>query len=151
MNKQKAYPLLMILGASILLFRTIRLLTVENGWETLAIWVITCTFIEMVIDLSCIAFSVLWFINIYPDSKKIALKLGAAAAIFHAFRVLIYVLGRVGPFQDFDLKPQFRHTREVEMFWVYFASILSIMGVLGVIIIWRRMKNSRAQARKIGT
>ena len=130
----------MIFGASILLFRTIRLLTVENGWETLAIWVITCTFIEMIIDLSCIAFSLLWLTNTYPDSKKMALKLGAAAAIFHAFRVLIYVFGRVGPFHDFDLKPQFRYTQDVEMFWVYFASILSMLGVLGVVIIWRKMK-----------
>jgi len=46
-------------------------------------------------------------------------------------------MGRVGPFNNFDLKPQFRNTQNVEMFWVYFASVLSILGVIGVIIIWR--------------
>jgi len=130
----------MILGACILLFRTLRLLTIENGWETLAIWVITCTIIEMLIDLFCIAFSFSWLIKTSPNSKIIALRLGVAAAIFHAFRVFIYVIGRVGPFYNFDLKPQFRNTQNAEMFWVYFASILSISGVIGVIIIWRIIK-----------
>jgi hypothetical protein len=145
MNKQKVYPLLMIAGASILLFRTIRLLTIENGWETLAIWVITCTIIEMIIDLFCIAFSFSWLIKTNLNSKIIALRLGAAAAIFHTFRVLIYVLGRVGPFYNFDLKPQFRNTQNVEMFWVCFASILSILGVIGVIIIWRIIKKGKSK------
>jgi hypothetical protein len=143
MNKQKLYSILMILGASILLFRTIRLLSVENGWETLAIWVITCTFIEMLIDVFCIIFSFSWLLKATIKSRQMALRLGAAAAIFHAFRVLVYVMGRIGPFKNFDLKPQFHNTQNVEMFWIYFASILSILGVLGVIIIWRLIRKGK--------
>lgn len=136
MNKQKLYSSLLILGASILLFRTIRLLTVENGWNVLANWVIVLTLIEMAIDTLCIIFSFHWLIRVSNKSKSISLRLGASAAIFHAFRVLIYVLGRTSPWINFDLKPQFRASNDVNMFWVYFAAILSVLGILGVIIIW---------------
>jgi hypothetical protein len=131
------------LGACILLFRTIRLLTVENGWEQLAVWVIILTFLEMTIDLLCIIFSFQWLFNSSERVKKISLKFGAAAAIFHAFRVLIYVIGRIGPLRNFDLKPHFRQSQNVEIFWVYFASGLSILGIIIVIIIWLKIKKQR--------
>lgn len=136
MNKHKLYASLLILGAGILLFRTIRLLTIENGWNTLAGWVIVLTFIEMTIDILCIIYSSHWLFRNSNSSKSIALRLGAFAAIFHAFRVLIYVLGRIGPWINFDLKPQFQSTHHANMFWIYFAAILSILGILGVITIW---------------
>ena len=142
MNNQKLYSSLLILGASIILFRTIRLLTVENGWNLLANWVIGLTFFEMAVDTLCIIFSFHWLLKDSKSSKSISLRFGATAAIFHAFRVLIYVLGRTGPWINFDVKPQFRSSHEVNMFWVYFAAILSILGILGVIIIWIMIKRS---------
>jgi hypothetical protein len=142
MNKQKLYPLVLILGASILLFRTIRLLTVENGWVTLAGWVVVLTFIEMAIDTLCIVYSFRWLYRNSKKSKSIALQLGAAAAIFHAFRVLIYVVGRVGPWINFDVKPEFRSSHHVDLFWVYFAAILSVLGIIAVITIWIMTKRS---------
>ncbi|TNE53120.1 MAG: hypothetical protein EP344_15070 [Bacteroidetes bacterium] len=142
MNKQKTYASLIILGAGILLFRTIRLLTIENGWEILSDWVIVLTFIEMAIDILCITISTQWLLANSARSKSLALGFGAAAAIFHAFRVLIYVLGRTQAFNNFDVKPAFRSTHNVDMFWVYFAAVLSVMGILGVIIIWTAIKRS---------
>lgn len=135
MKKHTIYSSLLILGASVLLFRTIRLLTFENGWDVLANWVIILTFIEMAIDVACLGFSLEWLISNKQSSKSKALRCGAIAAIFHAFRVLIYALGRTDLFLNFDVKPQFKSTHEVDMFWVYFAAILSILGILGVIII----------------
>ncbi|MDH5412757.1 MAG: hypothetical protein OEW87_01345 [Flavobacteriaceae bacterium] len=143
MNKQKLYSLVLILGASILLFRTIRLLTIENGWNTLADWVIALTFFEMAIDILCIIFSSHWLFRNANSSKSIALHLGAYAAFFHAFRVFIYVLGRTGPWINFDVKPEFRSTHNVNMFWIYFAAILSILGILGVIIIWLNISRTK--------
>ena len=146
MKKHTLYSSLLILGASVLLFRTIRLLTVENGWEVLANWVIILTIIEMAIDIACLGFSLQWLISNKLNSKSKALRYGAVAAIFHAFRVLIYVLGRTDLLLNFDVKPQFKSTHEVNMFWVYFAAILSILGILGVVIISiimrRKNKNS---------
>ena len=143
MNKQKLYASLLILGASILLYRTISLLIFENGWNILTNWVIALTFIEMAIDTLCIVFSFHWLSSISKKSKSISLHLGAMAAIFHAFRVLIYVLGRTGPWLNLDVKPQYRSTHIVDMFWVYFAAILSVLGILGVIIIWTAIKRNK--------
>lgn len=143
MKKQKLYAILLILGAGILLFRTIRLLSVENGWTILANWVIVFTFIEMAIDLACIMFAFHWLLKNSQSSKPLALRFGAAAAIFHAFRVLIYVLGRIGPWTNFDVKEQYQSEVHYEMFWVYFASILSVLGIIGVIVIWRIMKRKK--------
>lgn len=143
MKRQKLYAFLLFLGAGILLFRTIRLLTVENGWNVLANWVIILTFIEMVIDALCIIYSIHWLASDSLKSKSHSLRFGAMAAIFHAFRVLIYALGRTNLFTNFDVKTQFRSTHNVEMFWVYFASLLSILGILGVIIIWRIIKKKQ--------
>lgn len=136
MNKRKLYSSLLIFGASILLFRTIRLLTIEEGWNILANWVIILTFMEMAIDTLCIIFSFHWLFRDSRKSKVFSLRFGATAAFFHAFRVLIYVLGRTAPFLNFDVKPQFRLEHTADIFWVYFAAILSVLGIFGVIIIW---------------
>ena len=146
-NKRRLYASLLILGAGILLFRTIRLLTIEDGWVTLAGWVIALTFIEMAIDILCILFSFHWLWQNSTKSKKNALRTGAAAAIFHAFRVLIYVLGRTGPWVNFDVKPEYRETHQVDLFWVYFAAILSVMGILGVLIIWAIIRKQRKEGK----
>ena len=118
MNKRKLYASLLILGASILLFRTIRLLTIENGWNILANWVIVLTFIEMSIDTLCIIFSFHWLFRDSKGSKFISLRSGAIAAFVQAFRVLIYVLGRTTPFLNFDVKPQFRLEHTVNIFFL---------------------------------
>lgn len=147
MKKQKLYATLLILGASILLFRTIRLLTFENGWNILENWVIVLTFVEMAIDTLCIIYSFNWLFGNSKRAKLISLRFGAAAAGFHAFRVLIYVLGRTDTLLNFDVKPQFRPTYSVDMFWVYFAAVLSVLGIIGVIIIWIAIKRTNRKSR----
>jgi hypothetical protein len=144
-KRKKIYPLLLILGAGVLLFRTIRLLTVENGWELLALWVIAFTFVEMIIDLLCIIFSFHWLLTDGVNSKKLSLRFGAAAALFHAFRVLIYVLGRIGPWENFDLKTQFQQNQTGDKFWLYFASVLSLLGIIGVVVIWWKIRKNRTK------
>jgi len=97
----------------------------------------------MTIDALCIIFSFQWLIRNSKTHKSISLRFGAAATVFHAFRVLIYVLGRTGPWINFDIKPQYRHEHTVDFFWVYFAAILSVLGILGVMIIWIRIKRAK--------
>lgn len=141
--KQRTFALLLILGASILLWRTIQLLFFEQGLEILTFWVIWMTIAESVIDVSCIIGSVKWLITNEYHNATIPLRLGAAAAIFHAIRVLVYVLGRTGPWVNFDVKPVYHSTYAFEWFWVWFAATLSILGVVGVIVIWQVRSHSR--------
>ena len=135
MNK-RIYPVLLTLGAGLLLFRTVRLLLFENGLNSLMLWVVILTFIEMLIDFSCVIFSIKWFLKNNNQDIRISLRLGAAAAILHALRVLIYVLGKLEPLRGFGVRPEYRTDGPVDLFWVYFAAILSILGIAGVIIIW---------------
>ena len=128
---------LLILGASVLLFRTLRLMFVEQGLEILVLWVIILTIVEFLIDISCIIGSLRWLISNDVLKATFALQLGAAAAIFHAIRVLIYVLARTGPWFNFDVKPIYRSSYSFEWFWVWFAAVLSVLGIIGVIVIWR--------------
>ena len=96
MNKRKLYSSLLILAASILLFRTIRLLTVEDGWNILANWVIVLTFMEMAIDTLCIIFSFHWLFRDSKKSKFISLRFGASAAFFSCFPSFNLCIGENG-------------------------------------------------------
>ena len=134
----------MILGAGILVYRTLSMMLFENAFELLVSWVILLLIAEFIIDLGCIGFSVRWWKSNDRSKAGPALRLGAAAALLHALRVLVYVLGRTGPWFNFDVKPEYHSSYTFDWFWVYFAAILSIMGVLGVLVIWliiRRKKN----------
>ncbi len=116
----------------------------ENALNILNSWVIVLLFSESFIDLFCIIFSIRWFISNDNSKDSIPLRLGSAAAVFHAFRVLIYVLGRTGPWVNFDVKPEYRSLYVFNYFWVLFAAILSILGIIGVVIIWLyRRQNKR--------
>lgn len=140
MNRQKIYASLLILGACILIFRALRLLTYENGWIILASWVVALTLMEMAIDALCVIFSFRWLFTNSELSKTRSLRWGAAAALSHALRVLVYVLGRTEAFLNFDVKPPFRPSHSVDLFWVYFAATGSVLGVVGVIVIWMLIK-----------
>jgi hypothetical protein len=57
--------------------------------------------------------------------------------------VSIYVFGRTGPWLNFDIKAEYRAEIASNWFWIYFAAVLSVLGVAGVIIIWRLRKKAR--------
>lgn len=143
-SKQRIYASLLILGSSILLLLTISMLF--NGALTmLVLWVSILLISELLIDLGCLLSSVRWWITNDKSKNRIPLRLGAAAAILHAGRVLIYVIGRVGPWIDFDIKPENRTQQFTEWSWVsvYFATIMSILGLIGVLIIWRLRRHAQ--------
>ncbi len=137
-NRQRLYASLLILGAGVLLYRTLTMIS-QGAFEILAFWVYALIVVEMVIDLACLLSAAKWWFTKSKNQARIALRLGAAAAIFHAFRVLIFVMGRVGPWIDFDVQPEHRALHGTRWTWgeVYFASIMSILRVLVVIVIWR--------------
>ena len=147
LSKQRLYAFLLTLGASILLFRTMRMMLIEGAFEILVTWVVGLLIAEFLIDLACVIGSIRWFILNDRTKATIPLRLGAAATILHAIRVLIYVLGRTGPWINFDVKPQYHESYTFEWFWIYFATILSILGVLGVIVIWQIIRYKESKLR----
>ncbi|MFP4564222.1 MAG: hypothetical protein ACLFRY_13040 [Spirochaetia bacterium] len=146
--KQRPFAFLMVLGAGVLLFRTVMMMLAEGAFTRLVWWVAALTVVEFLIDLGCLTASARWLITAERTHSRPALRLGAAAAIFHALRVLIYVLGRIGPWDNFDIRPEIRPTYTYDIFWVYFAAILAVLGVIGVIVIWRIIRRRRSYMDK---
>ena len=136
-SRQRLYAALLALGACILLYRTITMIS-QGALYTLALWVSIMLVLEMLIDLSCFVATIPWWISRDRARARIPLKLGAAAAIFHAIRVLVFVLGRIGPWINFDVRPEHIENHATAWTWagVWFAAIMSVLGVIGVIIIW---------------
>ncbi len=149
-SKQRIYSSLLILGSCILLFRAITMLS-EGSLGVLVAWVSFLLIAEMMIDASCLFSSAWWWITDDRNNARIPLYTGVIAAILHAIRVLIFVLGRIGPWIDFDVRPEHRvlhHTR-----WsrggLYFAAIMSVLGVVGVLIIWRLRRRTQKKRDKL--
>lgn len=146
---QKRYHFfLLTLGASILVFRTIKLLYFEEGLLKLALLPIFLTYVEMISDLTCIASSLTFIIKLKLVAKKTAIISGSFSTLLHFTRVLIYFLGRTTAFTDFDLKPQFRGAVLQSEFWPYFALILSIVGIIVLIffLVIKLFKNKKESA-----
>jgi hypothetical protein len=120
----------------------------QGALDILVLWVSAVLIAEMLLDSACLLSSIKWWIANDRKYDSIPLRLGAAAAILHAFRVLIFVLGRIGSWLDFDVRPAHRalHSTRWSMGQVYFAAIMSVLGLIGVLIIWtirRRAKKKQ--------
>lgn len=146
--RQRLYAALLGLGACILLFRT-TLMIAQGSLGILLPWVAILLVIELALDLGCLVGSLRWCVVGTEERAGLPLRLGAAATILHAVRVLIYALGRTAPLLNFDVRPERRVVigDQGGWFWVIFASVLSILGLIGVLVIWllrrRRRKGMR--------
>lgn len=72
-------------------------------------------------------------------AAPLALRLGAVVTNLHAARVLIFALGRIEPFVNFDVRAEHHASHAARWRWgqVAFASTLSGLEILGVLVIWR--------------
>lgn len=149
--KQRIYASLLFLGAGILLYRTITMLS-QGAMEILVLWVSALLIAELLIDALCMITTVVWWITNDSTKDRLPLRFGATAAILHAIRVLIFLLGRVGPWYDFDVQPVKRAMHGERWSWnqVWFASILSLLGIIGVIIIWQFRKRKKGSSDPSG-
>ena len=137
-DRHRLYAALLALGASVLLARTIIMLA-GGALAFLALWVSGLLMLELVLDAATLGSAIRWWVTGSGKDTRLALRLAAAATMLHAFRVLVFVLGRTGPWIDFDVQPAQRAFHAARWTWgeVYFAAVLSVLGVVGVIVIWR--------------
>jgi len=143
-SRQRIYATLLALGACILLYRTTTMIS-QGALNILALWVSILLIIEMLIDLSCFLTTIPWWISKDRAKSNLPLRLGAAAAIFHSLRVGVFVLGRTGPWINFDVRPEHHAAHAETWTWtgVYFAAIMSVLGIIGVIIIWILIRRAK--------
>ena len=137
-SRQRLYASLLILGTCVLLFLTVMMLA-QGSMTVLVLWVSGLLVAECVLDVTTLLGSLRWWVTRAEGHARFPLRTGAAAVILHAVRVLIFVLGRVGPWIDFDVRPEHRalHATRWSWGWLYFAAVMSVLGVLGVLIIWK--------------
>jgi hypothetical protein len=111
----------------------------QGSLTILTTWVSVLLIAELLIDLACLIASIRWWIKNDYDHSFLPLRLGTAAALLHAVRVLIFVLGRTEKFYNFDVRPEMGDLHAGTWSWagVWFASVMTILGVIGVIVIWR--------------
>jgi hypothetical protein len=119
-SKQRLYASLLILGSCILLFRAIRMLS-EGALDVLVLWVSVLLIAELLIDAGCLLSSVTWWITNDKSKARIPLRIGATAAILHAVRVLIFVLGLIDGFAA--------HNNQA------YANAYLYMGVTSIIVV----------------
>lgn len=140
---------LLVVGAGILLYRTIALLT-GSARVVLKGWVVALTVVEMVIDVVTAVTTARWWRSGAPGHARPALRFGAAATLVHALRVLVFVLGRTGPWVDFDVRPEHRAEHGSRWRWaeVVFAAVMSVLGVIGAGIVWRVRRRSSGRGTR---
>ncbi len=145
-SKQRFYATLFFFGASILLMRTVVLLS-HGALEMFVAWVGGLLLAELILDVGWIFGASHWWISYSKNNALFTLRLAAAAIILHAIRVLIFVMGRLGPWIDFDRKPEYRPWQYSEWEWLYFAGIMSVLGIIGVIVVWRMRHRQKKSNR----
>ena len=134
---QRIYASLLALGAGFLLYRTITMIS-QDALNIFVLWVSILLIAELLLDLGCLFSSIRWWFSMDRAKARVALQLGAAATGLHALRVLVFVLGRTGSWINFDVRPEHQEAHINTWTWtgVYFAAIMAVLGVIGVIIIW---------------
>ncbi len=123
---------------------------VQGALGVLVAWVSVLLIAELLIDASCLASCIAWYVANDRSKARLPLRFGAAAAILHAIRVLIFVMGRAGPWINFDVRPEQRSLHDARWTWtgVYFAAIMAILGIIGVLIIWGLIRRARKKQAK---
>ncbi len=130
-------PGLLVAGAGVLLYRTIALLAGEAR-AVLKSWVVALTVIEMIVDFVTVLGAVRWWRSRTPRHARLPLRVAAAATLLHSVRVLVFVVGRTGPWVDFDVRREHRADHRERWRWaeVVFAGVMSAFGVIGVVVVW---------------
>lgn len=127
-------------GISILLARAI--IIAVGSRRTLKRWVIGLAAVELVLDAATLGTSIRWWMTNLRRHRRLPLQLATAAILVHAVRVLIFVLGRLRPLKDFDVRPEHRAEHDRHWTWgqVLFAAVMSILGVAGVFVVRNRIR-----------
>ncbi len=147
-EKPRLYATLLILGTGILLFRAI--LRLSQGAIAVHVpWVFALLIIETLFDSACLLSAVWWWISNDQSKDQVPLRIASAAVILHGTRVWIFVLARIGPWKNFDIRPEqlADHARWWSWGWLVVAAVLATSTVIGVIFIWIIRRRTRKTAQ----
>ena len=139
--REQAIAIFLFTGAGFLLYRTIAMLA-EGALQTLIPWVVALLMLELIVDAIAMIVLLTWAIGGTREQLLAAIRVTAAVVVVHAVRVGIFVLGRTGPWTDFDVQPEARALHAERWTWgeVYFAGTMSAISVIALFIFWRHWR-----------
>lgn len=137
-------------GGGFLLGRTIALIA-GGSLTTMVGWAAGLLLVELSIDAAAAAAGVRWLLSGKAEHGATASRVVGVMIAVHAVRVAVYVLGRTGPWVDFDVRPEHRtdpaETRSPAGVWV--AGTGAAVSVIALLVVWRcrtRRRNSCPRA-----
>ena len=141
---QRTLATLLFIGATFLLYRTLAMVS-GGALETLVAWVVVLLMLELIADGIAMVVCGAWAIGGRPEQVRAVIRVTTVVVVLHAVRVLVFVLGRTGPWVDFDVKPAARAHHAATWTWgeVYFAGTMSAISVVALMVFllyWRRKK-----------
>lgn len=139
----------LVLGSGFLLARTVMLMA-EGHLRTYTWWAAGLLGLEFFVDAVAAGAGVAWLVTRRPGHATLALRAVAAMILMHAVRVVVFVLGRTGPWVDFDVRPPYRTEYATTWTWfeVWFAGTGAALSVIVLVLVWRlRIRTSKRHAR----
>ncbi len=135
--RNRTIGILLSLGAAFLIYRTLTMLA-EGALSHLVWWVNLLLIIELIIDIIALLVCLRWSVSLAAEHGTQVFRATAAVIWVHAIRVYIFALGRIGPWQDFDVRPEARAMHAERWSWgeVYFAVGMSTLSIALLIIYW---------------
>ena len=126
-----------VLGSSFLLARTF-ILIAAGALVRFTWWAAILLIVESLLNIIWLGASLRYGLSKSTYQLRPVLRAATAAIIFHALRVGIFVIGRTGPWKNFDVRPEYWATHVETWTWtgVYLAGTLSALSVVAVIVIW---------------
>lgn len=148
--KRRLVAVLLLGGGCVLVVRTL-MLAAGGALTTYRPWAAGLLVTEFVFDAVAVALLVRWAALGHQRSEVPALRAVAAVVVVHAVRVLVFVMGRTGPWVDFDVRPQYRPDHAETWTWagVWFAAAM-VVASLAVLLIVMASRRHRSRASTVG-
>lgn len=137
---------LLAAGAAFMLWRTLDLIS-GRSLVVYVWWAAGLLLLEAAIDLVTFVAAARWFVTSRPNHRRTVLRAAAAVVSVHALRVAVFVLGRTGPWIDFDIRPEERAEYATGWTWTGVA-VAGSMAALSVLILFAacyRVRRNRSR------
>lgn len=134
-----------VAGSGFLLARTIVLMA-GGALRLYSGWAAALLAIEFVVDAATVVAGGVWFVTRQAHHRTRALRAVAVMILVHAVRVMVFVLGRTGPWVDFDVRAQRRAEYATTWRWfdVWLAGTGATLSLIVLAVVWRRRRRTAA-------
>ena len=135
--RYRRWAWILAFGAAFMFGRTAQMVW-QGSLLVFVPWVGGLLLLELTMNAVTLLATLRWALGPDPRRRRFALRAVAGTVLVHATRVLVFVLGRTGPWVDFDIRPerQSEHAAEVSWVSVWFAAGMAITSLVVLVSVW---------------